>query len=84
MNTRCISEHRLHSSLKCSFLTLIEQRERAACCRTPYPGGAPANVAAALGRLGIKVAFVSALGNDDLAKQMLDLLKGGLHVGPNA
>ncbi len=45
-------------------------------CRTPYPGGAPANVAAALGRLGVKVAFVSALGQDDLARQMLSLLKG--------
>ena len=30
---------------------------------------------------GVKVAFVSALGNDDLAKQMLDLLKGGLPAG---
>ncbi|KAA6426972.1 MAG: Fructokinase [Trebouxia sp. A1-2] len=28
----------------------------------PYPGGAPANVAAALGRLGVKVSFVSAVG----------------------
>ena len=46
------------------------------CCRTPYPGGAPANVAAALGRLGVKVGFISALGDDDLAHQMLDLLKG--------
>ncbi len=44
--------------------------------RTPYPGGAPANVAAALGRLGVQVAFVSALGEDDLAQQMLSLLKG--------
>lgn len=45
-------------------------------CRTPYPGGAPANVAAALGKLGVKVAFISALGQDDLAVQMLDLLSG--------
>ena len=44
--------------------------------RTPYPGGAPANVAAALGRLGVQVAFVSALGKDELAQQMLSLLKG--------
>jgi len=50
--------------------------------RTPYPGGAPANVAAALGRLGVKVGFVSALGNDDLAKQMLELLKGTFSWGP--
>ena len=84
MNVKCILECRLHKTLKCSFLTLIEQEESAAYCRTPYPGGAPANVAAALGRLGIKVAFVSALGNDYLAKQMLDLLRGAPHVAPNA
>ncbi|KAK9909596.1 hypothetical protein WJX75_004721 [Coccomyxa subellipsoidea] len=41
---------------------------------TPYPGGAPANVAAALAKLNVKVAFISALGKDDLAKQMMDLL----------
>lgn len=41
----------------------------------PYPGGAPANVAAALGRLGVKVSFVSAVGQDDLGDQMLDLLQ---------
>ncbi len=41
----------------------------------PYPGGAPANVAAALGRLGVKVSFVSAVGQDDLGGQMLDLLQ---------
>lgn len=41
----------------------------------PYPGGAPANVAAALGRLGVKVSFVSAVGQDDLGEQMLDLLQ---------
>ncbi len=45
-------------------------------CRTPYPGGAPANVAAALAKLGVKVGFISALGQDDLAVQMLDLLSG--------
>lgn len=41
----------------------------------PYPGGAPANVAAALGRLGVKVSFVSAVGQDELGEQMLDLLQ---------
>lgn len=44
--------------------------------RTPYPGGAPANVAAALAKLSVKVAFISALGQDNLAVQMLDLLSG--------
>ncbi|KAK9816807.1 hypothetical protein WJX72_005293 [[Myrmecia] bisecta] len=43
---------------------------------TPYPGGAPANVAAALGKLGVKVVFVSAMGLDDLGDQMLILLEG--------
>jgi hypothetical protein len=33
-------------------------------------------VAAALAKLGVKVAFISALGHDDLALQMLDLLSG--------
>lgn len=45
------------------------------CCRTPYPGGAPANVACALATLGDKVSFVSALGEDDLAADLIDLLK---------
>ncbi len=44
--------------------------------RTPYPGGAPANVACALGKFGDRVVFVSALGDDDLGDQMLALLKG--------
>lgn len=50
----------------------------------PYPGGAPANVAAALGRLGIKVSFVSAVGQDDLGEQMLDLLKCKSHAAHSA
>ena len=41
----------------------------------PYPGGAPANVAAALGRLGVRVTFVSAVGEDELGEEMLDLLE---------
>ena len=40
----------------------------------PYPGGAPANVAAALGRLGVKVSFISAVGQDGLGEDMLELL----------
>lgn len=40
----------------------------------PYPGGAPANVAAALGRLGVKVSFISAVGQDELGENMLELL----------
>lgn len=45
-------------------------------CRTPYPGGAPANVAAALGKLGASVGFITAFGNDELAKRMKSLLQG--------
>ena len=44
--------------------------------RTPYPGGAPANVAAALATLGDRVLFVSALGRDALGDAMLQLLQG--------
>lgn len=44
--------------------------------RTPYPGGAPANVACALTRLGVPVAFVGAMGEDELGQQMLALLQG--------
>ena len=42
---------------------------------TPYPGGAPANVAAALGRLKTKVSFISAMGDDDLGQHMMELLQ---------
>jgi hypothetical protein len=44
---------------------------------TPYPGGAPANVATALARLGVPTAFVSALGSDDMGEKMVALLAGG-------
>ncbi|KAF6261328.1 Ribokinase-like protein [Scenedesmus sp. NREL 46B-D3] len=42
---------------------------------TPYPGGAPANVATALQKLGVPTAFVSALGNDDRGEELMQLLK---------
>eukprot|EP00775_Hariotina_reticulata_P006497 gene6497-6725_t len=41
---------------------------------TPYPGGAPANVATCLTKLGVKTAFVSALGNDERGQELLKLL----------
>lgn len=47
--------------------------------RTPYPGGAPANVACALAKLGSKVIFIGNLGQDDLGDQMSDLLASGCH-----
>lgn len=42
---------------------------------TPYPGGAPANVATALTKLGTRCVFVSALGRDELGDQMVELLQ---------
>ena len=41
---------------------------------TPYPGGAPANVAAAVATLGHPAAFVSALGKDSLGDDLVSLL----------
>lgn len=46
--------------------------------RTPYPGGAPANVATGVARLGAGSLFISAIGQDELGDQFLALLKGGL------
>jgi fructokinase len=43
---------------------------------TPYPGGAPANVAAATSRLGDYTAFISAIGKDELGDSFVALLKG--------
>ena len=57
--------------LKCFPTTLSKAFDR-----TPYPGGAPANVAAALGKLGAKVGFITAFGNDELAEKMQQLLSG--------
>lgn len=44
--------------------------------RTPYPGGAPANVATGVARLGAGSLFLSAIGDDDLGDQFVALLKG--------
>lgn len=41
-----------------------------------YPGGAPCNVAAGLARLGIPVAFASALGKDSKGDELFTLLSG--------
>jgi len=42
---------------------------------TPYPGGAPLNVATALSKLGIPTLFVSALGKDDRGEELMTLIK---------
>lgn len=42
---------------------------------TSYPGGAPANVASALFKLGTPSAFIGCVGKDELGRQLVDLLK---------
>jgi fructokinase len=42
---------------------------------TAYPGGAPANVACALQKLGTSAALISCLGNDDRGKALIALLE---------
>ncbi|GMH34220.1 hypothetical protein BSKO_02054 [Bryopsis sp. KO-2023] len=42
---------------------------------TPHAGGAPCNVSAALAKLGISVAFASAVGKDDMGDDLLRILK---------
>ncbi|BAZ39689.1 PfkB protein [Calothrix sp. NIES-4101] len=41
---------------------------------TPYPGGAPANVACALVKLGIPAGFVGCVGEDEAGNSLLQLL----------
>ncbi|OCQ92601.1 fructokinase [Oscillatoriales cyanobacterium USR001] len=41
---------------------------------TPYPGGAPANVACALVKLGTPAGFIGAVGTDDLGNSLVELL----------
>jgi fructokinase len=42
---------------------------------TPYPGGAPANVACALVKLGTSAGFIGAVGEDDPGNQLVKLLE---------
>eukprot|EP00887_Chlorella_sp_A99_P008134 scaffold12.g8134.t1 len=42
---------------------------------TPYPGGAPANVATGVARLGARAVFIGALGRDELGEQFARLLQ---------
>ncbi len=41
----------------------------------PYPGGAPANVACALVKLGTPVGFIGAVGADDLGNSLVQFLQ---------
>ncbi|MCU0570034.1 MAG: carbohydrate kinase [Oculatellaceae cyanobacterium Prado106] len=42
---------------------------------TKYPGGAPANVACALAKLGIDAGFVGCIGGDNLGEQLAEILR---------
>lgn len=49
---------------------------------TPYPGGAPANVACALVKLGTSAAFLGCVGEDEPGETLVELLKAtGVEVG---
>ncbi|WP_299489258.1 carbohydrate kinase [Acaryochloris sp. IP29b_bin.137] len=43
---------------------------------TPYPGGAPANVACALTKLGTAAGFIGCVGEDGPGTQLVELLHG--------
>ena len=42
---------------------------------TPEPGGAPANVAVGLARLGVDAGFVGRVGDDSFGIRLLELLR---------
>lgn len=42
---------------------------------TPYPGGAPANVACGLAKLGTATGFIGCVGQDDLGETLVNLLQ---------
>ncbi len=42
---------------------------------TPYPGGAPANVACGLSKLGTEAAFIGAIGQDALGGELSETLR---------
>lgn len=42
---------------------------------TPYPGGAPANVACALVKLGTPSGFIGSVGRDEVGEELVELLQ---------
>jgi fructokinase len=42
---------------------------------TPYPGGAPANVACGLSKLGIQTAFIGSIGQDAMGAELTETLR---------
>lgn len=59
----------------CLGEVLIDQVVAPTGERQNFPGGAPANVAVALARLGAPSAFVGSVGQDDHGQGLLELLK---------
>jgi fructokinase len=57
---------------------------------TDYAGGAPANVACGLSRLGTRASFVGAVGDDDRGRELVALLRAkgvdssGVQINPTA
>lgn len=49
---------------------------------TPYAGGAPCNVSAALGNMGVPVVIATAVGKDEMGNNLLDILEGKSDVHP--
>ncbi|MGG6239222.1 carbohydrate kinase family protein [Nodosilinea sp. AN01ver1] len=52
-----------------------QNRQRSSAEWTDYPGGAPANVAAAIAKLGTPTRMVSCLGQDDVGDWLIGVLK---------
>ena len=48
--------------------------------RTPYPGGAPANVVTGVARLGAGALFISAIGKDELGDDFVALLQSEMDL----
>lgn len=70
------SHHLLIASLFVDFLANEKGVPRSKVKSwTPYPGGAPCNVATCLTKLGVPTAFVSAIGNDDRGEEVMALMK---------
>lgn len=42
---------------------------------TPYPGGAPANVACGLSKLGLQTAFIGSIGQDAMGAELTETLR---------
>lgn len=64
-----------NTTVVCLGEILIDQVVLSSGQRQNYPGGAPANVAAALAKLGVMTEFVGCVGNDPVGQSLVDLLE---------